>query len=207
MKKRDITILLVLACTVFALSAVLVASMLGADLVSSSVRAVASTTASVIDSTKKTPTTMTLQSSAFEDGELIPVEYTCDGRGENPPLQFVAVPKAAKRLALIVTDPDVPATIRTDRTWHHWLVWDMPAKTAGIGTGQTPPGTVGQNTDGTVTYSPPCPPDREHRYVFTLYALDAPLQLAATATPAEVLAAMEGHILAQSVLTGVYNRR
>jgi Raf kinase inhibitor-like YbhB/YbcL family protein len=205
MNKKHILILVLLSVVVAVLTAILVANLLGKDLVSSSVESIQSYTTTV---TTKKYTTMTLHSPAFEDNGALPTEYTCDGSGDNPPLEFALVPENAKSLALIVEDIDVPSTIRTDGLWTHWMVWDMPATTKGIDAGEKPTGTIGQNTSGTLTYSAPCPPDGQHRYVFTLYALDAMLKLdIATTTKETVLEAMEGHVIKTSVLTSVYNRQ
>ena len=104
-------------------------------------------------------------------------------------------------------DPDVPKNIRPDGMWDHWLVWDMPARTTEILEGQSPPGIIGNNSGAKKGYAGPCPPDREHRYFFKLYALDIPtLNLDTTALKKEIEAAMEGHILAQDELIGLYNR-
>jgi Raf kinase inhibitor-like YbhB/YbcL family protein len=158
-------------------------------------------------STTQTPMTMTLRSSAFEQNQLLPTEYTCDGTGVNPPLEFLGVPDGTKSLALILEDPDVPKTIREDGLWYHWLAWNMPATTAGVGVGEELHGSMGLNTSGTVDYSAPCPPDREHRYIFRLYALDKTLGLAAGATYADLHSAMKGHILEEAELMSVYNRQ
>lgn len=207
--KTKIIILVVLGCVVFGLSTVLVGYFLGKDLVSSSVATIDSiaSQASITTSTAKTYTSMTLHSSAFANNQPLPADYTCDGSGVNPPLEFSAVPKNAKSLALIVEDQDVPKSIRTDGLWYHWLVWDMPAGTTGIDSGEEAPGIVGKNTSGTFAYTPPCPPDREHRYIFTLYALDTMLNLEASTTKDDLQKAMKGHILEQSELIGLYNRQ
>jgi Raf kinase inhibitor-like YbhB/YbcL family protein len=82
----------------------------------------------------------------------------------------------------------------------------MPPTTSEIRENSTSPGVVGKNTGGNLVYFGPCPPDREHRYFFKLYALDILLKLAPGATKEQVLAAMEGHILAQTELMGRYER-
>ena len=91
--------------------------------------------------------------------------------------------------------------------WDHWLAWDIPASAREIGEGKRPEGVVGKNSGGKREYAGPCPPDREHRYFFKLYALDlASLALPDFASKAELEKAMEGHILARAELVGLYQR-
>lgn len=150
---------------------------------------------------------MKIESSAFQNNQAVPSKYTCDGENINPPLSFSDVPKDAKSLILIMDDPDVPKTIRPDGMWDHWLVWNIPAGTTIINEGSTPPGIVGKNTGGQFGYQGPCPPDREHRYFFKLYALDTMLSLNTPTTTKQILEqAMEGHILEKTELIGLYKR-
>lgn len=149
---------------------------------------------------------MQLKSSAFKEGEPIPRQYTCQGVDINPPLSISEVPKEAQSLALIVEDPDVPEYLRKDRMWDHWVVYNIDPKTNEIQEGAPSLGMQGRNTGGQNRYMGPCPPDREHRYFFKLFALDVQLSLDEGATKKEVLTAMEGHILAQSQLMGRFEK-
>lgn len=155
---------------------------------------------------------MRLTSDAFEQNGAIPATYTCDGENISPPLTIHDVPAEAKSLVLIVDDPDVPATAKNPvdgspvSVWDHWVVYDMPTTTVDISEGQVPDGTPGKNTRGTNVYGGPCPPDREHRYFFKLYALGAMLQLPEGATKSEVEEAMNGRVLDTAILIGTYNR-
>ncbi|MBI2039034.1 MAG: YbhB/YbcL family Raf kinase inhibitor-like protein [Candidatus Niyogibacteria bacterium] len=150
---------------------------------------------------------MKISSSAFAAGARIPVEYTCDSSDRIPPLLFSDIPAGAQSLVLIMDDPDVPESVRPDRMWDHWICWNIPSATASIIEGQEPPGMIGKNSGGKPGYMGPCPPDREHRYFFKLYALDTMLDLdPVSATKQDVLGAMEGHILDHAELMGRYNR-
>jgi len=152
--------------------------------------------------------TMKLESGAFKFNELIPAKYTCDGKDISPPLFWDEIPIGTQSIALIVDDPDAPG-----RTFVHWLVYDIPntirqlpehtpiVKTLPNG------GTQGKNDFGKFGYGGPCPPSGIHRYFFKLYALDKSLALAAGATKNQILAAMEGHILATAELIGRYKRQ
>ncbi len=139
---------------------------------------------------------MKLTSTAFTEGKSIPKKYTCQGDNVPPPLEFHDIPAAAVSLVLIMDDPDVPKTLRPDGMYDHWVVFNFLHSIAD--------GVHGKNTAGQNKYTGPCPPDREHRYFFKLYALDTKLSLKEGATKKEVEAAMRRHILAEAVLMGRY---
>ena len=148
---------------------------------------------------------MKITSPAFQDHGPIPVKYTCDGNDTIPPLQLQNVPPNAKSLALIVNDPDVPPGINPTGNWDHWVVYDIPADLREIREGEAPEGVTGKNSWGKNQYGGPCPPDRQHRYFFRIYALDDSLDLPPfkPGRP-EVLDAMKGHVIAEAELVGVY---
>lgn len=150
---------------------------------------------------------MLLMSPAFKQGERIPMKYTCEGEGINPPLLIKDVPEQTKSLVLIMEDPDVPKQLRPDGMWDHWVVFNLPPNLREIKSGEEPKGTHGIRTDGQMGYYGPCPPDREHRYFFKLYALDALLHLPPRAPKQQVVAAMQGHILTKTELMGRYEKR
>ena len=145
---------------------------------------------------------MHISTQAFHNGETIPKKYTCDGENINPPLSIEGVPVSAKKLALIVDDPDAPAG-----TWIHWTLWNIDPATKEIGEGTLPPGAVeGKTSFGTVGYGGPCPHKGTHRYFFKLYALDTPLNLSTTSEVFNIEEAMRGHILADARYIGIYSR-
>lgn len=147
-------------------------------------------------------TNIQLTSPAFQNGEYIPRQYTCDGVNANPPLNILDVPLAAKSLVLIVDDPDAP---RGD--WVHWTVWNINPAIASMGENNVPSGAVEGQTDfGKPGYSGPCPPLGTHRYHFKLYALDNELALDNRAAKSDLLKAMSEHVLGQSILIGLYKR-
>ncbi len=150
---------------------------------------------------------MNINSTAFTHEGKIPSKYTCDGENTNPPLEFSDVPTNAKSLVLIMEDPDVPKHLRADGMWNHWVVFNIPPDTKGVAENSQPKGTAGITTSNKLKYGGPCPPDREHRYFFKLYALDTTLNLPEGATKEQVLAAMKGHVLAEAVLMGKYQRK
>ena len=143
---------------------------------------------------------MRLTTTAFEHDGDIPSRHTCDGPDTSPALLIDDLPPDAVSLALVLDDPDAPAG-----TWVHWLAYDIEPVLA-IPEGVARLGTPGTNSWGRTGYGGPCPPSGRHRYVFTLYALDAKLRLAAGADKATLSAALDGHVLAASVLMGHYRR-
>lgn len=110
-------------------------------------------------------------SPAFDDGTSIPVEHTCEGEGDSPPLAWGGVPPEAVTLELVVEDPDTPAG-----TFLHWRVTGIDADSDGVAAGEVPPGgTEQENQLGEADWQPPCPPEGSdpHRYIFRLTAHDA----------------------------------
>ena len=153
---------------------------------------------------------MNLTSPAFPPNGKIPRKYTCDGENSSPPLEITEVPPEAQSLVLIMDDPDIPEAAKQNyhiEVWDHWVVFNIPPETRSILVGKNPPGALGKNTRGNQAYGGPCPPDREHRYFFKLYALDTILNLKTGATKKEVESAMPGHIIAQAELMGRYRRK
>ena len=142
-----------------------------------------------------------VSSEAFEGGWSIPPKYTCDGENIIPPLQISGVPANAKSLVLVMEDPDASMG-----NFVHWLKWNIPVSTTEIMEGMEPLGVSGKGSRGTLTYVGPCPPDREHRYFFKIYALDSELDLPEGSNKLEVERFMKGHILASTELMGRYNR-
>ncbi len=134
----------------------------------------------------------------------IPSRYTCDGQNVNPQLEWRDPPANTRSFVLIVADPDAPAG-----TWYHWVLYNLPKETRQLTTDlhQLPDGaSVGKNSWGKAIYQGPCPPDKEHRYIFSLYALDRWLEVSLGASVSDLRQMMEGHILGQAQLIGVYKR-
>ncbi|MFN0064825.1 MAG: YbhB/YbcL family Raf kinase inhibitor-like protein [Chlamydiales bacterium] len=147
---------------------------------------------------------MQLTSPAFQQARSIPRIYTCQGRDISPPLEISGVPEKAESLALIMDDPDVPKSVRSDGMWVHWVVCNIDPHLTHIEEEAEPFGLLGRNTGGENRYMGPCPPDREHRYFFKLYALDTKLEIKKGFTKEELLAKMKGRILAEAELMGLY---
>jgi hypothetical protein len=147
-------------------------------------------------------------STAFRDGGPIPRNHTCDGEDVSPPLAWSGVPAGAKSLALICDDPDAPMG-----TWVHWVLYDLPPDCTSLPEGVPRKEKLkngarqGRNDFRKIGYNGPCPPGGTHRYFFKICALDAVLNLVPGLTKAELLKAMEGHLLAEGRLMGTYKRK
>lgn len=153
--------------------------------------------------------TMTLTSPAFAHNTLMPAEYTCEGRNVSPPLVWTAPPAGAKSIVLIVDDPDAPDPAAPKRVWVHWVLYNLPPLAdqlpAGVSDDKLPPGAlIGTNDRQNVGYNGPCPPIGTHRYFHKLYAIDTVLPDLYAPTKAEILAKIEGHVLAYTELIGLY---
>lgn len=154
---------------------------------------------------------MKLTSTAFNDLGEMPAAYTCQGSDRSPPLAWSGAPTGTRTFALIVDDPDAPDPRAPKLTWVHWVLANLPASTTalegGVGAQALPRGTVqGKNDWKRLGYGGPCPPVGRHRYFFKLYALDTALSLADGMTKSELEHAMEGHVLAESVLMATYEK-
>ncbi|MFH0765263.1 MAG: YbhB/YbcL family Raf kinase inhibitor-like protein [Calditrichota bacterium] len=149
-----------------------------------------------------------ITSSAFENGGLIPVVYTCDGEDVSPPLNWGDPPPGTAVFALVCDDPDAPVGV-----WTHWLIYNIPRASRGLPEELAPEleqadGTrQGRNDFNRIGYGGPCPPSGQaHRYYFKLYALSSPLDLPGGASRAHILSAMEGLVLAEGQLMGKFGR-
>lgn len=143
-----------------------------------------------------------LSSTAFQDGEKIPKQFTCEGKDVPPPLAWSDAPGGTKSFALIVDDPDAPNGLFT-----HWLLYDIPAESRHIDEQSTLIGKTLPNGFGKPGYGGPCPPrgHGSHRYQFTLHAVDVP-SLAVRGTRDDLEAQLGSHTLATTSLTGRYER-
>ena len=154
-----------------------------------------------VEENQKKVENMKISSPAFENGESIPSEYTCDGADVSPVLNFSDIPESATSLVLIMDDPDAPMG-----TWVHWLIWNIPPNTAGFSKGENMTFPRGMNDFGQLKYGGPCPPSGTHRYYFKLYAVDTMLDLNEGASKAELVSAISEHIVEETQLMGTYSR-
>jgi Raf kinase inhibitor-like YbhB/YbcL family protein len=143
-----------------------------------------------------------IKSPVFNQEEMIPEKYTCNGEDFNPPLLIENVPEEAKSLVLIVDDPDAPMG-----TFTHWLVWNIDPKIKEIKENSVPEGAVlGTNDFGKTAYGGPCPPFGTHRYYFKVYALDTVLDLPKGSNRLQLEKAMMGNVLDSGELMGKFSK-
>ena len=146
-----------------------------------------------------------ISSSAFEMNGMIPERFTCDGANIPPKLIFTNVPDGTVSLALIMEDIDVPPSIKSDGIWDHWVLWNIPPEVTFVDANSSL-GVLGTNTGGETGYYGPCPPSGEHRYIFTLYALDSTLSLLPHSTKKDLLSNLAPHLIGKAELIGRYSR-
>jgi Raf kinase inhibitor-like YbhB/YbcL family protein len=149
------------------------------------------------------PSTVIVSSPNLQDRVSIPERFTCAGIGASPGLSWDNLPANTRQIAFVVTDPDAPGG-----TFFHWMVYGIAADVAGNPACHVPAGArQGMNGAGQNHYYPPCPPSGSpaHEYHFTVYALDAPIELAAGASPEQVLDAIQRRALAQGVLIAPFS--
>ena len=146
-----------------------------------------------------------MQTDAFPDGGIVPQKYAGRG-GVQPGFKFTGAPEGTVSYAIIFHDVDVALMGNTGDVLH-WIAWNIPASAGGIPEGKLPEGSVqGANIAGQNAYFGPGAPNgpRYHHYVFELYALNAMLDLPATAGRDDLLKAMAGKTTAKSAYVGRY---
>jgi Raf kinase inhibitor-like YbhB/YbcL family protein len=171
--------------------------------------------------TAQTPAAITVTSATLKANETIPKDHTADGRNVSPAISWSGAPAATKQFALIMDDPDAQFG---GSNFVHWVVYKIPGTLKGLpaelpmdatlSTSTTPPAPaevagVIQGLSGfrRAGYRGPAPPaGKPHHYTFTVYALDAELPLAEGLNKADLLKAMEGHVIGQGSLVSIYER-
>lgn len=153
-----------------------------------------------------------LRSDAFGTMQTIPIEHRhtdVGGKNQSPPLQWTDPPAPTKTFALVCVDPDAPGG-----DFVHWVVYNLPAETRRLEGGLSREPTLangssqGKNDFDQIGYDGPAPPPgKPHHYIFRLYALDTKLNLPAEATREQLEKAMQGHIVGQAELVGVYEHK
>jgi Raf kinase inhibitor-like YbhB/YbcL family protein len=155
---------------------------------------------------------MEISSSAFKDGEKIPIQYVMPGAGGKNisiPLAWRNGPAGTKSFSLSIVDPHPVA-----QNWVHWLVINIPPQVTSIEEGASkkkmPKGSVElKNSFGDAGYGGPQPPKGtgDHPYVVTLYALNVEkLDLGANTSLSAFKKAIEGKVIGSASITGKYGR-
>lgn len=155
--------------------------------------------------------TMTITSTAFEDGKPMSARYTCEGDDISPPFKWSGIPEGTRSMVLIVDDPDAPDPKAPKMTYVHWVLYNLPSDSGGLPENvrpeDLPVGTLdGLNDWQRTGYGGPCPPIGRHRYFHKLYALDTILDDLGHPTKDQLLKAMENHVIAQAQVVGTYRK-
>lgn len=163
----------------------------------------------------QTPAAITVTSTTLKAGETIPKDHTADGKNLSPALMWSGAPAATKQFAVILDDPDANFG---GQNFVHWVVYKIPATVKGLPADLAMDATLKGPADiaGTIQgvsgfrrtgyRGPAPPPGKPHHYTFTVYALDSELALAEGLTKADLMTAMEGHIIGQGALVSIYER-
>lgn len=164
----------------------------------------------------QTPATITVTSATLKANETIPKDHTADGKNVSPALMWSGAPAGTRQFAMIMDDPDAQFG---GGNFVHWVMYRIPAAAKGLPAEVSidtpviagPPEIAGaiQGLSGfrrAMYRGPAPPPGKPHHYTFTVYALDAELALAEGLTKADLLKAMEGHIIGQGSLVSIYER-
>ena len=152
---------------------------------------------------------MKLMSTAFENEGKIPIKYTCEGSNISPPLSWEGIPENAQVLSLVVDDPD-----SSSGKFVHWILYNLPKVPAELEEGASLSSRFseglreGINSFGEQGYNGPCPPrgDKEHRYVFHLFALRKKLNAGGRIKRDQLMALMAGKIIDKAQLMAKYRR-
>ncbi len=152
-----------------------------------------------------------LTSEVFEHQTEIPPRFTCEGEDVSPPLAWAGAPDGTRSFALIVDDPDAPDPEAPQRTWVHWVLYNIPEGTSALAEAADPSALPSGARQGTndwkrTGYGGPCPPVGRHRYFHKLYALDIVLPEMGEPTKQALLEAMESHVLGRGELIGTYQK-
>jgi len=148
--------------------------------------------------------TLSLESTAFENGGVIPKKYGYKNGNISPPLTITGIPENTISLALIMDDPDAMGAV--GKVWVHWVVCNIEPNNTEFNENSIPPSCIEGETDfGEIGYGGPAPPDKEHTYIFKLYALDQKLNTDKTPTKKEIESAIKNHIIEETILEGRYS--
>ena len=147
---------------------------------------------------------MKLTSSAFKNDSIIPKKYGYKHGNISPPLKIENIPEGTKSLVLIMDDPDAMAAV--GKVWSHWIIWNISPNVSEIPENSIPENCIQGETDfGEIGYGGPAPPDKEHRYVFKLYAIKSILPNLQGSSIDEIENSIQDKILEKTELYGKFS--
>jgi Raf kinase inhibitor-like YbhB/YbcL family protein len=170
--------------------------------------------AGVLVSPQAAPKPIVVESPTVQADKAIPRDYTADGRNVSPPITWRNVPADAKELALVLEDPDAG----NPPPFVHWVVYKIPASARGVPEGISidptapMPAEIAGAIQGISGFRRPIyrgpapPPGKPHHYHFVVYAVDANLDLKPGLNRADLLAAIQGHVIGRGELVAIYER-
>ena len=145
-----------------------------------------------------------LESNEFDNGGEIPRKFGYKNGNSSPPLKISGVPENTSSMALIMDDPDAMDAV--GKVWVHWVLWNIEPNVTEIKENSIPSNSIEGETDfGEIGYGGPAPPDKEHTYIFKLYALDKKLDLNKGSTKKQIEESMKNHIIEETKLEGRYS--
>lgn len=145
---------------------------------------------------------MKITSVAFNQNEIIPKKYTCQGENVSPLLEISNPPANTKSFAIIMKDHDA-----LNGDFAHWLIWNIDPSVREIREGTTPIGSSeGKNDFGKIGWGGPCPPSGTHRYEFRLYALNTMLELPVSSDKIILRGKIKGYVLEEASIVGIYSK-
>jgi Raf kinase inhibitor-like YbhB/YbcL family protein len=159
------------------------------------------------------PSKFKLISSAYAEGSMIPTQFSCaDPNAASPALSWTNPPANTVSFAIVMHDTDA-APMKGVMDVTHWIFWGIPGASTSVAAGvkpdSMPDGIMqGVNIRKVNGYQPPCPPPgaTPHHYIFEIYALDSKLDLPAGSARADLLKAMDGHVIGKSTYVGLFGR-
>ncbi len=159
---------------------------------------------------------MQLTTQAFQTKGKIPMRFSGEGVDLSPELRWSDSPPGTREYALVVEDPDAPKMPGKDHPFVHWVAYNIPENVSFLPEGLARTDRLfvpvsidqGKNSFGKTGYNGPLPPagDGVHHYIFTLYALDQEIGLAPGFGKAELMEAIDGHVIAAAEIIGTYER-
>lgn len=164
---------------------------------------------------QSTPQTIAVASPTLRAGETMPRDYTPDGRNLSPPLSWTNLPAATREIAVVCEDPDAG----NPPPFVHWVIYKIPATAKGLPEGipidpaAAMPSEIAGAIQGVSGFRRPIyrgpapPPGKPHHYHFVVYALDADLGLKPGLTRADLLTAIDGHVIGRGELVSIYERK
>ena len=158
---------------------------------------------------------LVVESPTLKADQPVPKQYTADGRNLSPPLTWRNVPAGTRQLAVVCEDPDAG----NPPPFVHWVIYKIPATAKGLPENipfdpDAPmPSEIAGAIQGLSGFrrpfyrGPAPPPGKVHHYHFVVYAIDADLDLKPGLTRADLLTAIQGHVIGKGELVATYERK